>query len=300
MQTLHLVERAALGGAKVGEGIVEGVKILSPVSTNGRVYGLDAIRKAVPLYEGARVNVDHGPAGTHQRSYGDRFGSLRNVRIDADGGLRGDLKFNPRHRLAEQFAWDAVHDPAACGLSHNVEGKTVRTADGTLLVEEIVRVRSVDLVADPATVLSLYEATMADEPAQEAPKKDEPASGIDYTKVTIADLMAARPDLVDELMKESKARITALEAELAAAKGEKETVAKESRVERLLRESGLHAGAITPVFLETLKEAKDEAAVKRLIEDRRVLALSGGKPGYTPPAAPAAMTYDQFITGLKD
>ncbi len=296
---MRLVERQALAGAKLAEGIVEGVKILSPVSRNGRVYGLDAIKAARPLYEGVRVNVDHAANPTAERSYADRFGSLVNVRVDADGGLRGDLRYNPKHPLAERFAWDAQHDPAACGLSHDVIGRTVRTADGTLLVEEITRVKSVDLVADPATVLSLYEATMADAPAQEAPPKEDAASGVDYTKVTIADLMKARPDLVDELLAESRAKITAMEAELASAKGKTEEAAKESLTHRLLRESGLHAGAITPVFWETLREAKDEAAVKRLIEDRRAIVSA---PVYKAPPTPAEKAPDpvSFARRLKD
>jgi hypothetical protein len=75
--------------------------------------------------------------------------------VDA-GGLRGDFHFNPKHALAEQLIWDAEHSPENVGFSHNVEARTSRR-DGKVVVEEITRVQSVDLVADPATTRGLFE-----------------------------------------------------------------------------------------------------------------------------------------------
>ncbi|MEM0915917.1 MAG: hypothetical protein AAGK09_15080, partial [Planctomycetota bacterium] len=80
-----------------------------------------------------------------------------NVRYVEGRGLYGDLHFNPKHRIAEQFAWDAEHAPANVGLSHNVLAKTSRMGNGTK-VDSITRVVSVDVVADPATNRSLYES----------------------------------------------------------------------------------------------------------------------------------------------
>ena len=40
-------------------GIIRGVKILGTRSQNGRTYLAEAIGQAVPLYEGAKVNVNH-------------------------------------------------------------------------------------------------------------------------------------------------------------------------------------------------------------------------------------------------
>jgi len=76
------------------------------------------LARAVALYEGAKVNVNH-PKG-HPRSprdYQDRIGQVRNVtarihsgntgeasrysgQANADEGLFGDLYFNPKHALA--------------------------------------------------------------------------------------------------------------------------------------------------------------------------------------------------------
>ena len=61
-------------------GVIRGVKVLGLESKNGRTYLAEALAQAVPLYEGAKVNVNHskhGPAAP--RDYQDRIGILRAV-----------------------------------------------------------------------------------------------------------------------------------------------------------------------------------------------------------------------------
>lgn len=137
------------------KGIIHGVKILGLESKNGRVYSEAAVAKAMPLYEGARSNVDHAKTG-ESVSYTARIGSLRNVRA-GEGGLYADFHFNPKHALAEQLMWDAENAPGNVGFSHDVQAKTKRGADGRVVIEEIAKVASVDLVANPATTNGLYE-----------------------------------------------------------------------------------------------------------------------------------------------
>lgn len=141
-------------------GILSGVKVLGLESRNGRTYLPEALRNAAPLYENASVNVNH-PKGspTGPRDYQDRIGRIRGVRAEATG-LFGDFHFNPKHALAEQLIWDAEHAPENVGFSHNVEAKVTRK-DGRVVVEEITRVQSVDLVADPATTRGLFEGVDA-------------------------------------------------------------------------------------------------------------------------------------------
>lgn len=138
-------------------GVIRGIKILGPCSRNGREYLPTALSRAVALYEGAKVNVNH-PKGhpLSPRDYQDRIGVIRNVTHRADEGLFADFHFNPKHQLAEQLIWDAENSPENVGFSHNVQAQTSRRAD-TLVVEDIVRVQSVDLVADPATTRGLFE-----------------------------------------------------------------------------------------------------------------------------------------------
>lgn len=157
----HFCETVNLVGSRVdrASSSVRGVKVLGRMSRNGREYTLDAIRKAASLYEGAKVNVNHRERG-QRREYGERIGVLRNVEF-RDNALYADLRFNPKHALAEQLAWDAENAPGNLGLSHDAEGRVVRR-DGKTIVEEIRSVRSVDLVADPATSFGLFEDLVED------------------------------------------------------------------------------------------------------------------------------------------
>jgi len=147
-------------------GVIPGVKILGLVSANNRVYTAECAAKAIPMYEGAAVYVDHSKRG-ERRSYRDRIGHLAGIVASADG-LYGDLHYNPKHSLAEQLAWDAEHAPANVGLSHVAEGTVVQRG-GKDVVECIHKIESVDLVTSPATTHGLFEdeAPPADPEARE-------------------------------------------------------------------------------------------------------------------------------------
>ncbi|ASV73132.1 hypothetical protein THTE_0530 [Thermogutta terrifontis] len=151
-------------------GIIRGVKVLGLQSRNGRRYTEEALRTAVPLYEGAKVNVNH-PQGeaAAPRDYRDRLGLLRHVHYRAGEGLFADLYFNPKHDVAERLVWDARHAPQNVGLSHNVLARIRREGDITV-VDEILRVLSVDVVADPASTQGLFESQNT--PAESSPVED--------------------------------------------------------------------------------------------------------------------------------
>ncbi len=146
--------------------VLRSVKLLGLTSRNGRVYRPAALEGAIPLYEGAKVNVNH-PKGDplSPRDYQDRLGSIRGVEFRPQEGLFGDLHFNPKHALAEQLAWDAAHASENLGLSHNVVARTTRSGE-EVVVEEILKVQSIDVVADPASTRGLFEHESA-EPVKE-------------------------------------------------------------------------------------------------------------------------------------
>lgn len=140
------------------KGIIFGVKVLGLNSQNGRRYTPEAVKKAVGLYEGIGVFTDHPSTPSSSRSVTERFGWIENVRLASDGGLIGDLHIlNPGTDIAESVFLAAEKNPQLAGLSHNAEGDGYRDADGTFIVEEISDVRSVDLVAEPATTGGLFE-----------------------------------------------------------------------------------------------------------------------------------------------
>ena len=139
-------------------GVISGVKILGLTSRNNRRYPLETLAEAIPLYQNAKVNLNH-PDGnpTEPRRYQDRFGMVRNVRVVENEGLFADFHFNPKHLYAEQLLWDAENAPENVGFSHNIEAEVVQESD-MQIVQKILAVRSVDLVADPATTQGLFES----------------------------------------------------------------------------------------------------------------------------------------------
>ncbi len=155
-------------------GVIRNVKVLGPVSRNGRVYPRQTMEKAVGLYQRVRVNVNH-PQGdpAAPRRYEDRLGYLDQVRV-TEQGLFADLHFNPHHAVARQLAWDAQHAPENVGLSHNIRAR-LKQQDDRWLVEEILQVHSVDLVADPATTTGLFESVQGRAASLPETSKDCPS-----------------------------------------------------------------------------------------------------------------------------
>lgn len=135
--------------------IVYGVKVLGFSSMNGRIYDPKAIRDAVPLYENAPVNKDHK---TEAPLFSDRLGWLQNVRFTSEG-LYADFRYNPHADGIDSFLWFAENNGLGdVGFSHLVSGKSIPDQDGTERVVRIDRVRSVDLVANPATTTTIFES----------------------------------------------------------------------------------------------------------------------------------------------
>ena len=252
-------------------GVLVGVKVLGLKSANGRTYRESAISRAVSMYEGAKVNIDHPRNGNDPRSYADRLGQVKNIRKAADG-LYGDLHYNPKHPLAEQIAWDAEHAPENLGLSHNVMARTSKSG-AEVVVEEILTVHSVDLVADPATTRGLFEheeqnmsITLEDVKANSGILESLRAEWLAEQKINgdakaLADKLAAAETKLTEAAK----RIDEFEVK-------EKLAAKKATAARLIAEAKLPADAVTDVFREQVENAADEAAAKVLIEDRAKLA----------------------------
>lgn len=258
-------------------GVIHGVKILGLESRNGRRYPAETLARAVALYEGAKVNVNHagGPAGP--RDYRDRIGAIRNVRLRPAEGLFADFHFNPKHALAEQLIWDADNAAENVGFSHNVRAKTARRGD-CVEVEEITRVESVDLVADPATTQGLFEsAALAAELNAETLRRE-------------------RPDIVEELAAESRGELESLRCELEELRESQRRDRRERLIGELLAEFELprseendafSQAVAGPAFLHSLRDASDEQSVRELVRERaelvgavrRSFKSADGEPG---------------------
>ena len=231
-------------------GVVSGVKILGVKSRNNRIYPIETLRDAAPLYENAKVNVNHPDGSPNEsRKYQDRVGSIKNVTLQ-ENGLYGDFHFNPKHPLAEQMLWDAERAPENFGFSHNVEA-VVRLENGAQVVDKIVRVRSVDLVADPATTSGLFESERATQTI--APVND---ADIDVSAPNGATFAARLQTL------ESERDAATQRFEIARFLLEKLAAAPDPAVRLAL-------GA--PSFLEIALESRDLAAAQRFIDGQLTL-----------------------------
>ena len=264
-------------------GVIRGIKILGLESRNGRRYAPDTLARAINLYEGAKVNVNHPKGPPHgPRDYQDRIGVVRNVALRPDVGLFGDFHFNPKHALAEQLLWDAEHSPENVGFSHNVTARTKKEGD-RVLVEEIVRVQSVDLVADPATTRGLFEAApdaSAPSPPSSPPAADAlPRETPSLETISLAELRAARPDLCQELLREEGSLVTELQAELDRLRRAEAKHVRRELIRRLLAEHRLPSlesltddpaerTILSARFVALLEGVAEASEVHRLVEDR--------------------------------
>lgn len=252
-----LHESSIPGGAAIDReaGIVRGVKLLGMTSRNGRIYTASAVDSAAPLYEGAKVNFDHAKPGDGRR-YSERFGVVKNVRREPDG-LRGDIHFNPKNALAEQFVWDAEHATANAGMSHVVDARVTKR-DGKSYVEQIKRVISVDVVADPATTNGLFESEKKQMDLQE------------QFDAQAAELKSLREQCA-KLAEEIKARD---EAEVAA----KKLAEAAKAIDAAIAEAKLPEGAVTPA-IRKLFESQPLDDVKAALKE---MSASHAKRGERP------------------
>lgn len=292
-------------------GVIRGVKVLGLESKNGRVYPKETIARAAALYEGAKVNVDHADNPGQRRSYSNRIGQIRNLRVgQGDTGLFADFHYNPKHALAEQLAWDADNASENVGFSHNVMARVTKR-DGQAIVEEITRVVSVDLVADPATTRGLFESNgnlVTD-------LEDENMSD---KQITLALLEAEHGDLVKAIREkalaehsasaEAKARdaeFDKLKEELDLLKAEKALVATKTKVEKMIEDAKLPKEVLSDLFMVNMLEAKDDERRKALIEDRKALveAAKGKTPkskeqNTTEGSTAATTSVDEWVSAV--
>jgi hypothetical protein len=185
----RLLESLDLGKSKVDRkaGVIRHVKIVGIESRNtGRTIGLDpaifedavdrpysydrdALQRAIPLYEGATVRIDHplterGEDGRRivrdrTRSTLSLAGKLTNVVLESDG-LYGDLQLLKTGGHFDFLLEIAETMPDKIALSHNADGRPV-LRDGYAVIEEIRHVHSVDIVSgQPGTTNGLFEDYM--------------------------------------------------------------------------------------------------------------------------------------------
>lgn len=125
---------------------------------NGRRYSRKALEAVAQFANGARAYLDHEitKRGPGTRSVKDFLGTFSNGRIDGSV-VRGDLTFIETQKpfitaIAEQM-------PDGIGLSIHAFGPS--RLDRTMkeeVVEDVVLLKSIDLVSSPASTINLFES----------------------------------------------------------------------------------------------------------------------------------------------
>ena len=246
MPKVDLLEQAA-GAGRVDRaaGVIRGVRIINQDSQNGRRYTEACLRKAAPLYENVKVRADHPERQNpgQDRRVDSAVGWLSNVRMER-GGLVGDLHLLKSHPLAESIFEAAERNPSLFGLSHNAKGLSHKQGD-TLIVEEIVSVRGVDLVDQPAATSGLFEslgsrgmdaATFAralreSVDAPDAPKVPEEAEALDGQEAIVVQLatLASTIDQVVKLLARAGFDVSSVAGEISDAAGKVKAVVESLR-----------------------------------------------------------------------
>lgn len=144
-------------------GVIYGVRMGGLVSKNKREYTPEAYKEAIKsgMYEGKPCNIDHVKEG-EQAKVANRFGTWHDVeyREKPEPGPYGNLHYIKSHSLANNVCEAAERKElnSAFGMSHDAWGGNCRPGmNGRVIVESIESVKSIDLVADPATTKGLFE-----------------------------------------------------------------------------------------------------------------------------------------------
>lgn len=296
--------------------IVRGVKLLGEESKNRRRYLPESVSPS--QYEGKQIRLNHPVGENATRRVEDVFGWIEGAAKEGSD-WRGDLHYNPEHPYAKTFAWLAKNRPNLIGLSHDAVGQG-KTENGVFVVEKVIDVKSVDLVADPATTKGLFES-MEPELNSDGVEAEELDSLETHIKNAVSAICTDDSLDLKAKVKKIKAALKLLEDgdeeeveeedEEDGKDGEdgedgkkkdgdveeslKALVSKEPGVKRLVEEldtlktqlaiwkktelaqklcedAKLPSVAITETFLAQLIEAKDEKAMKALVEDRKQIA----------------------------
>lgn len=281
-------------------GIIRGVAILGPQSKNGYAYALEAVQKAVPLFEGARFFLDHPRKSDDAETSGVRgvrelAGCIENVHTDG-AKLRGDMRV--LKHAAELVFNIAEQMPDKAGLSINARGKMVEQ-NGARIVEEITAVKSVDLVTAPATTESLFEQHQG---SGEGPDNKESSMELKEAMEMIAakdadiKTLTAERDELKAAAGEAKEKLAEAERKLDEYKVAEALAEKKATRDKLLEAAKLPKEAVSELFLNDLLSCEGEAEMKDRIEDRAAIAESAkGKPRSAAKKAPGDEDGDDKI-----
>lgn len=313
---------------------VHDVKIAGLKSINRRRYTDKAYQKALPLYEGVTGNADHPanfrqnnpPAGVpsdqvSEQPWTDTFCKFTEPYYKpGDGMYAKNMICNPDHPATKPFLWLAEHAPQKVVLSQVVgipDSKTVqRDTDGNILIDEIRKVYSVDVIGSRGgTNRTLFEGasdTMNElEQLGQSIKDLFPAdAAFSDIKASVTNAIKAQRDVPQSFSGTVAEALSALNAtgdprvRVVVEELDRRNVADQARERRdkakqACTEAKLPEAVVSEVFIGTLVRA-DDADWKSLIDDRRVNSASKlQNPPRSQDGGDHQMTLDRLCANVK-
>ena len=137
--------------------MIFGVCAFRPVSQNNRIYKEKAVKSLISMMENKKAYRNHGGL-LSASGVEDLLGEHVNVRRH-NGGIFSDFSILETARYKDMIFDIAENKPHLAGFSINARGKFADDPDseGREVVEDIVSLRSVDFVGDPATTFGVFE-----------------------------------------------------------------------------------------------------------------------------------------------
>lgn len=274
--------------------LIPGVVLLRETSSNRYYPGSkgtrfnENFRKAVAAnidglkFYNNHVSEDELKKHHGVRSTNDIVGYYENGRMES-GIPKADIKY-----LAHKapFIESIMEIADKIGLSIVANGPMSYDKEtGIAEAYELKKLFSADLVTETGSTINMFEADNNN-------IEEEEGDFMDYKDLNIQDILKNRPDLVEGLKKGIMDKVST-EEEVADFKKQivdltesnktltqkvdesdvkEKAAARAVKIDELIKESKISEKLITPIFRETLSDAKDDEAVKKLLEDRKLLA----------------------------
>ena len=274
--------------------LIPGVSLLRETSSNRYYPGSkgtrfsEAFRNAVASQiDGKKFYNNHVSNEEMKKNHGvrntnDIVGFYENGRMEA-GIPKADIRY-----LAHQapFIESIMEIADKVGLSIVANGEMSYDKEtGIAEAYKLNNLFSADLVTEPGSTINMFESDNNN-------IEEEEGDFMDYKDLNIQTILENRPDLVEGLEKgimdkmSTKEEVDGFKNQIKDLTESNKTlkqkvdefdvkekaVARAFEIDELIKESKIDEKLITPIFKETLSEAKDNEAVKKLIEDRKLLS----------------------------
>jgi len=216
MRKVNIIEAASVRPTDA-TGKVWDITLIRPgLSKNKRQYSPGILKEALPLFEGCWSYLDHPTEAQEQdrpeRSIVEKAGKVTQVHSGVDGAMVGTLTVvNPWLRETMKNAHDlGMDDFVQFSINAVGTGENVREGgEEYFRIDRIDKVNSVDAVTTAAAGGKVNRLLAA-------VKKE--ASEMDWKEATFEALAKERPDIVEKIRTEEKAKAYGEKDELHAAK----------------------------------------------------------------------------------